>query len=140
MLEILTNEESTELLRKKTVGRLGCVLESGEPYVMPINYIFEDGVIACYSVEGLKLMAMRANGRACVQVDEIEDTFQWKSVIAFGDYEEVRDSVVQKHILDTFQTRFSSLTPAVATRHERTTGDVVVFRINVKRLTGRMER
>ena len=29
------------LLREQKLGHLGCVLESGEPYVVPANYLFK---------------------------------------------------------------------------------------------------
>lgn len=139
MLEILTNEKLIELLQRNTLGRLGCVLVSGEPYIVPINYYFDGSFIFCLSAAGLKLSALQANPKTCLQVDEVDDLFRWKSVIAFGEYEEVQDAGDRKHILDTFQRRFSLLTPAAAIGPDKRPGDVVAFRINMKRITGRME-
>jgi nitroimidazol reductase NimA-like FMN-containing flavoprotein (pyridoxamine 5'-phosphate oxidase superfamily) len=139
VLEILTNEKSVELLQRNTHGRLGCVLESGEPYVVPINYYFDGSWIFCLSAAGLKLSALQANPNTCLQVYEVDGQFRWKSVIAFGEYEEVHDAGERKQILDTFQRRFSLLTPAAAVGLDKRSGDVVAFRINMKRITGRME-
>lgn len=42
MTEELSTEESQKLLSERCVARLGCVLKGGEPYVVPVNYLFKD--------------------------------------------------------------------------------------------------
>ena len=60
MIEKLSQEESQKLLSEQFVARLGCVLEGGEPYVVPVNYLFKDGFIFIHSLLGLKIEALRA--------------------------------------------------------------------------------
>ncbi|HKP37683.1 MAG TPA: pyridoxamine 5'-phosphate oxidase family protein [Pyrinomonadaceae bacterium] len=88
-MRTLAEDKAFELLNSAKVGRLGCV-DNGEPYVVPINYFFEDGSIYSHSLPGRKIDALRAHPRACLQVDEIENDFNWRSVIAYGDFEEIR--------------------------------------------------
>ena len=88
-MRLLLEEEARSLLNFAKVGRLGCVVK-GEPYIVPINFLFEDGSIYSHSLPGKKLEALRAHPRACFQVDEIRDDFNWRSAIAYGDFEEVR--------------------------------------------------
>jgi nitroimidazol reductase NimA-like FMN-containing flavoprotein (pyridoxamine 5'-phosphate oxidase superfamily) len=41
MIRRLSEEESLSLLRGQRIARLGCVA-GGEPYVVPISYVFDD--------------------------------------------------------------------------------------------------
>ena len=59
--------------------------------MVPINYVLDGESIYVHSLPGRKLEALRANPRACLQVDEVNDPYHWRSAIAFGDYEEVTD-------------------------------------------------
>jgi len=46
-------------------------IAAGWPYVVPVNYFFDGKDIYIHSLPGKKLDALRANPRACLQVDEI---------------------------------------------------------------------
>ena len=88
MIKSLNQDQSLELLRKERIGRLGCISE-GEPYVVPVNYVFDGECAYLHSLPGQKIEAMRSEPRVCLQVDEIEDELNWKSVLAYGTYEEI---------------------------------------------------
>ena len=88
MIRNLSQDKSRELLRRGSIARLACVADN-EPYVVPVNYVFDGESVLIHSLPGRKVMAMRANPRVCLQVDEIEDELGWKSVLAFGSYEEI---------------------------------------------------
>src|SRR5215208_1285412 len=90
MIKPLSDEEARALLGECRTGRLGCVADGG-PYVVPVSYIFYDNIIYIHSYHGRKVKALRENPRACLQVDQIKDTYNWRSAIAFGHYEEVND-------------------------------------------------
>ena len=141
MIEELSQEESQKLLSQQFVARLGCVLKGGEPYVVPVNYLFKDGFIFIHSLLGLKVEALRANPKACIQVDDIESFFEWRSAIAFGEFEEIRDAVVCEEFLREMMARFQKLTPVetVVKHGENATGEMVLFRIRIKRITGMTE-
>ncbi len=72
MIKNLNDNEAREFLHDQKFGHLGCVLESGEPYVIPVNYLFKDDGIYIHVLPGQKLDAMRANGKICLQVEKIE--------------------------------------------------------------------
>ena len=140
MLSELSEETALKILGKNKLARLGCVLESGEPYIVPINYFLESDAIYCHSFEGLKISALRANPKACVEVDEIENLLEWKSVVAFGEFEEITDIAERRRIIKIFLDRFTKLTPAEAVRREAMQpGEVIQFRIDIRRVTGRAE-
>ena len=136
-----TDEKATrKLLQEQSFGHLGCVLESGEPYIVPVNYLFKDGAIYIHSLPGQKLDALRANGKVCLQVEKVENSCRWQSAIAFGEFQEVKRMNSKIEILKEFSSRFEHLTPVEAMIEEQwNLGGLVVFRLNIKRVTGMAE-
>ena len=141
MIKELSREESQKLLSEQCVARLGCVLEGGEPYIVPVNYLFKDGFIFIHSLPGLKVEALRANPKACIQVDDTKSFFEWRSAIAFGDFEEITDAAGREEFLREMKARFQKLTPVetVVKCGKNATAEMVVFRIRIKRITGMTE-
>ena len=136
MTRMLSEVEARNLIAGGRIGRLGCV-DNGEPYVVPINYVFEDGSIYSHSLPGRKIEALRAHPRACLQVDEIENDLEWRSVIAFGNFEEIRVPSDRRSILGKLLARFPLLTPVESVMaQDAGAPDSVVFRIIVDRITG----
>jgi nitroimidazol reductase NimA-like FMN-containing flavoprotein (pyridoxamine 5'-phosphate oxidase superfamily) len=138
MIEELNEEVSQKFLEKHSIGRLGCILETGEPYVVPVAYIFEEGDVYVHSLPGQKISALRKNPKVCLQINEIsEDGFEWKSVIAFGEFEEIKDKDKKTSVLFEFYEKFPQFTPVEAKFDAETSiKKVIVFRININRLTG----
>jgi uncharacterized protein len=135
-MRALSEEESREVLTFAQVGRLGCV-DNGEPYVVPINYLFEDGSIYSHSLPGRKIEVLRTYPRACLQVDDIKDNFNWRSVIAYGNFEEIRGPSDRRSVLGKLLTRFPLLTPVESVMAQDASAlDSVVFRIRIDRITG----
>lgn len=136
MTRTLSDAEARNLIGNGKIGRLGCVV-NGEPYVVPINYVCGDGTIYSHSLPGLKIEALRAHPRACFQVDEIKNDFEWRSAIAYGNFEEVRVPSDRKIILGKLLTRFPLLTPVESVMAEDAGApDSIVFRIRIDRITG----
>jgi len=136
MVNNLDPEEIQQLLMSAGVGRLGCVA-NGDPYVVPINYEFRDGAIYCHSLPGLKISALRENPRACVQVDQIESDLRWRSALAFGNYEELTDETQRREALTRLMGKYPMMTPVEwSVVHDADTQDLIVFRINIDRMTG----
>lgn len=136
MVHNLDSEEIQRLLQSARVARLGCVV-NGDPYVVPINYEFRDGAIYCHSLPGLKISALRENQRACVQVDQIESDLRWRSALAFGNYEELTDNTQRREALTRLMQKYPMMTPVEwSVVHDADTQDIIVFRINIDRMTG----
>ena len=132
----LSEVESEKLLRAAGLARLGCIVDGG-PYIVPINYYFEDGCIYGHSLPGLKISALRENPRACVQADEIESDLSWRSVLAFGDYEEITNPSERKRVLGKLLKRFPTLTPVEsAIAADAGPPPVIIFRIRIVSMTG----
>jgi uncharacterized protein len=136
MIKDLSPEKSRELLRRESLARLACVAD-GEPYVVPVNYVFDGESVLVHSLPGRKINAMRANPRVCLQVDEIEDELGWKSVLAFGNYEEITGAAERGRAMSSLLARFPKLTPV----ESYLAGDAdspapIVFRIRVDKISG----
>lgn len=136
MINPLSDEKARQLLRSCHFARLACVV-NGDPYVVPINYKFENNFIYCHSLLGTKIEALRKYPRACIQVDEIQSDFFWKSVLAFGNYEEVVDPTERDLIRRSLLKEFPMLTPVESAVAEGVnTPEIIIFRIRVDRITG----
>ena len=101
-------------------------------YVVPLIYAYEDGAVVAVTTEGRKTAMLRANPRVCVEADEydVDDRGSWRSVIAYGTYEELLARAEQ------------ALARAKAFRHrrppaEREAAGLVVLRISLDEVSGR---
>lgn len=66
----LAVERAIEILEKATVGRLGTARD-GEPYVVPLSYVYYREKIYFHSnPNGRKIANLVANPRVCFQVDD----------------------------------------------------------------------
>ena len=132
----MSEPEARQVIEAGRVGRLGCV-DDCEPYVVPFNYFFEDGFIYGHSLPGKKIRALRANPRSCVQVDEIQDDLHWRSVIAFGNFEEINDETERKVAMRKLLDHCPLLTPVESfVVLDFVPPEVIVFRIVIDRITG----
>ncbi len=136
MARRLNETDTRALITAGKVGRLGCV-DDGEPYVVPINYLFEDGVIYGHSLLGRKIRALRAHPRACLQVDEVDGDLRWRSAIAYGNFEEIGLELERQQVLHKLLQSFPWLTPVESViSKDVVSPEVIIFRIRVDRVTG----
>jgi nitroimidazol reductase NimA-like FMN-containing flavoprotein (pyridoxamine 5'-phosphate oxidase superfamily) len=133
----LGNTDALSILREGTLGRLGCIA-SGWPYVVPVNYFFDGKDIYIHTLPGKKLDALRANPRVCLQVDEIKDPYNWRSVIAYGTFEEVSNEERRENVLTKLYSRLPHMTPVESRLVDGVKG-TIVFRIKLEEVTGMAE-
>ncbi len=139
----LTLAECRVVLGHAGLGRLGCARRD-QPYVVPFSFQFDPAgdCVYSFSAVGQKIDWMRENPMVCVEVDEVIDQFNWTSVVAFGRYEEMRDSPedesARRRAHSFFQQRSAWWLPALG----KLTGGAephraVLYRIVLHRITGR---
>ncbi len=149
MFATLSNKQIVDLISKNFVGRLGCHAD-GKTYVVPISYAYDGEYIYFRTFEGMKISMMRKNPEVCFQVDKLEDTANWESVIIWGAFEELVDKKERKKGLEILMSRilpnissemvkFTSEWPFPST-NDLNKIDGIVFRIHIKEMTGRCER
>ena len=133
----LGDRDSLAILSEGTLGRLGCIAADW-PYVVPVNYFFDGRDIYIHTLPGKKLDALRVNPRVCLQVDDIKDSYNWRSVIAYGTFEEVSNEETRENILTKLYSRMPHMTPVESKLVEGAKG-TIVFRIKVEEVTGMAE-
>jgi nitroimidazol reductase NimA-like FMN-containing flavoprotein (pyridoxamine 5'-phosphate oxidase superfamily) len=132
----LSASEIDEFLRSRRIARLGCH-SGGTTYVVPLIYAYEDGAVVAVTTEGRKTAMLRDNPRVCVEVDEYDADGKgsWRSVIAYGTYEELADEAIES-ALALMRERFARTAGRAA--EPRPLGpNVVVLRINLEEISGR---
>lgn len=140
MIKELDEKTARKLLNQQKFGHLGCILEDGEPYVVPVNYLYRDEEIYIHSLPGKKLDALRENGKICLQVEKITDGCRWQSVIVSGEFQEIKKVNEKIKFMQEFSKTFERLTPVEAMIEEKwNLGAIIVFRINIKQITGMAE-
>jgi len=90
MFDKLNKEEIEATINGQLVGRLGCHAE-GKTYVVPISYAYDGTYLYCRTFEGMKIDMMRKNPKVCFQVDDTRNLSNWKSVICWGEFEELSE-------------------------------------------------
>jgi nitroimidazol reductase NimA-like FMN-containing flavoprotein (pyridoxamine 5'-phosphate oxidase superfamily) len=124
------------VLARNAVGRLAFA-RGDDIDVLPVHYVFQDGMIYGRTAAGGKLDAMgRFGTRVAFQVDEIRSTDHWRSVLVHGTFrilsrDEEREAWMRA--LGLIRRMHSE-----ALREDDQFGDrTEIFRIDVARTTGR---
>ena len=149
MLGSLSAAEIEDLLRTEVIARLGCHAE-GRIYIVPVTYAYDGDALLVQSADGLKVRMMHQNPVVCVEVDHIDNLANWRSVIAWGRFEELFGSdatAALARLRERLQPLLvSETTPAAETLREgevrmrRGNGHAAIYRIRLLEKTGRFER
>ncbi len=149
MLGELDRDQIEQLLRSGVVGRIGCH-DAGRAYVVPIAYAYDGVAVYGHSTEGQKLHMMRANPFVCFEVEEIDDLANWRSVIAWGVFEELAGED-EARALQLLVDRLMPLMPGATAHpgagetdgeghaHDTAGRTPVLYRIVLSEKTGRFE-
>jgi hypothetical protein len=132
----LSHPEIEAFLLGQRIARLGCHA-GGVTYVVPLIYAYEDGAVIAVTTEGRKTAMLRENPRVCVEVDDYDADGRgsWRSVIAYGTYEELAGDAVEP-ALALMRERFTRTAGRAA--EPRPLGpNVVVLRILLNEISGR---
>lgn len=145
MMGELSAAEINEVLHAEVVGRIGCVAE-GWPYIVPINYVYDDEAILAQGPEGLKVHAMRHHPRVCFEVEQIRSPSNWRTVVVRGRYEELLQDAGERALeiiaarLALLDTRANAQLIEQEDVHRRAGFHrPVFFRIRILERTGRYE-
>lgn len=127
----LDPERIEALLSTSIVGRIACNAAGERPYLVPLAYAYDGESVYAVSGPGRKIELMRADPRISFEVDRVETSDTWQSVVAEGDYEEVSDP-------DEIQMAVALLegatgVPVVMGDHS------IVFRLRLTSKSGRYE-
>jgi nitroimidazol reductase NimA-like FMN-containing flavoprotein (pyridoxamine 5'-phosphate oxidase superfamily) len=137
----MSQQECRELLKRVSIGRLGCSLDD-QPYVVPVGFSYEPDYIYMFSTLGKKIKWMRQNPKVCLQADEIGNRSNWLSVIVTGTYLELREpqyTAQLEHALEQLEQYSEWWRNPLAQRREQTRDlsiETVFFRIDIGAMSG----
>ena len=114
-IEDLSEGEINEILGRVGYGHLGCCRDD-RPYVVPVHYAYDDGIIYIYTTEGKKFEIIRTNPNVCLQVEEISDQKHWTSVVVDGIAEQIKRGPQHDRAIKKIVSVNPTLTPAVSIR------------------------
>lgn len=142
MLGDLSKREIIDFIAQQSIGRLG-IHADGETYVVPINYLTRDNVIYAHSGPGKKIDMMRKNPDVCFQIDDIKDTFRWKSVVVWGKFEEL-EGIERQQVMQGLIQKIMAVTDENAKEPShgidpKHYDSLIVYRITMEKATGKFE-
>jgi uncharacterized protein len=148
MMGFLTEEDIKNVLTSNVLGRIGCT-DGNITYVVPITYFYNGKDIILHSKVGMKIEMMRSNPLVCFEVDELHSFSNWRSVIAWGKYEEVQEPEEKESLMKSFVERMLYMKMSVTALppeqfpmriHPRDEPlSFVVYKIIIEKMTGRYE-
>lgn len=149
MLGELNEMEIKNVLSSQVLGRLACT-DGKQPYIVPLTYTYDGEYIYGQINEGMKLELLRKNPNVCFEVDMMTDMRNWRSVLVFGEFEELKskkDSEKARDIL--FNRVFALMTSSTVHSYgheekgkidDSNRVKLIMYRIRINKLTGRFEK
>lgn len=151
MRGILDSNQIDNLLNDNIIGRLGCT-DGGKVYIAPVAYVFNGDYILIESRDGIRMSMMQKNPNVCLEVDEMESLDCWRSVMLWGEYEEITDESEGYYAIRFFTSRMKHLRlsetallgkakPDALCHHRYVpwTEHPIIYRIRIKERIGRYE-
>jgi nitroimidazol reductase NimA-like FMN-containing flavoprotein (pyridoxamine 5'-phosphate oxidase superfamily) len=148
MLGDLNSKQIEHVLYSLIIGRIGCHADN-KSYVVPVTYAYDGTYIYGHTKEGLKIDMMRKNPMVCFEVDVMENMSNWRSVIAWGKFEELKTpeerEAGMRILMDTvmpLMTGETTISHSMTDSHPKTIEAMrgVVYRIKLTEKTGRYEK
>lgn len=138
-VEDMSLAEMHELLERQSFGHLGCARD-GRPYVVPMNYAFDGKNLYFFTTEGMKTHFIESNPEVCLQVEEVEDSSHWRSVMVIGRAERLTNTEDVQQAMQHIRDRNPSLTPAISATNVDAWGravDIALYRVTPEITDGR---
>ncbi|MBF1051546.1 MAG: pyridoxamine 5'-phosphate oxidase family protein [Peptostreptococcaceae bacterium] len=111
--QLLQEDESIEILKKCDYGQLSLIGDDDYPYIVPLNYVYDDGKIYFHSGKiGHKIDAINKNEKCSFCVVEKDDivreeyTTYFRSVIAFGKIKIINDDIKKAELIKKLAMKY----------------------------------
>lgn len=132
------------VIREARVCRLALAGADG-PYVVPLCFGYDGASFYVHCApEGRKLDLIRADPRACVEIDVVDgmreaaDACSWgiryRSVIAFGTASVVEDAAEKRKALERLMAQYS---PGACSFPDKSVENVTIIRVEVDSISGK---
>jgi uncharacterized protein len=145
----LTNsKEIEEIIKKCQVCHVAMVDQEGKPYIVPMNFGFEEGIIYLHSSRiGKKIDILKNNPEVCVEFStdyllryQNEDvacswSMKYRSVLAYGKVTFIEDDLQKTDHLHLIMKNY---TPKEFKYNPPSVKEVCCWKVNVERFEGRV--
>lgn len=134
----LSTTEAHSILARNHVGRLAYVVR-GHIDIEPVHYVASQSWIYVRSAQGTKLKAFEHRPFAAFEVDEVDDTFDWRSVVAHGTIYVMSEprSHSEHADLDRALRTMRTFIPETMTRDDPTPLRQTIYGMHIDDLSGR---
>ena len=81
----LSRDEIEAIISRNNVGRIAFAFHDRVD-IQPIHYVYERGWLYGRTSKGEKIATLQHNQWVAFEIDEIKDTFDWRSVVMHGSF------------------------------------------------------
>ncbi|MDB5250702.1 MAG: pyridoxamine 5-phosphate oxidase-related FMN-binding protein [Segetibacter sp.] len=147
MLGQLDYAEIEEVLKGQFLGRIGCH-DDDLTYIVPVSYVYDGRFVYGCTKNGMKVEIMRKNPKICFEVESLQDMANWRTVIAWGIFEEITNIAERRDALQKLNRRRLPLVSSETTHlspnwpfepSDLNTIPGIVYRLALNNKTGRFE-
>jgi uncharacterized protein len=138
-VEDMSPADMHALLQRENFGHLGCARD-GRPYVVPMHFAYDGKELYFFTTQGMKTQYIDANPQVCLQVEEVNDTTHWRSVMVVGRATEITGTEEMQRAMKLITERNPALTPAISATQLDSIGravDIALYRISPELIDGR---
>jgi len=146
--EIVDEKTMISIIEKAIVCRVAMCWQ-GEPYVIPMNFGYQDNYIYLHSArQGRKLDILRNNDKVCIEFDvDVElvqsqeackTSMKYKSLLIFGKAVILKDIAEKKKGLDIIMHHYYyHNSPSVFHYPEDALEKVIIIKVKIEKMTGK---
>lgn len=142
--QLLSYEETIDILNRNTSGTLACSGDDDYPYAVPLSYAYCDGKIYFHcAMEGHKLDAIKNNNKVSLCVIDTDDvlpekfTTCYKSVIIFGKARVIEDIHEKRRTLEILAKKYTSDIMRITREIDSAIDRTCMVEINIEHMTGK---
>ncbi len=109
----MSSEEVQELLDRIGYGHLGCINNAGKPQVIPMQYYLKERTMYIFTDRQKKSHDLDRHADICLQVEEVQDTENWSSVVVDGRVERLTQRSQVEEIANFIKHQNPTLSPVL---------------------------
>lgn len=140
----LTEKQCIDILKKAKTATLALHGDDGQPYSVPVNYVYLDGKIYFHGAKsGHKIDAIKNNSKVSISIIDQEDVIEeelttyFRSIILFGKAKILQDDDEIYQAVNALGLKYCNDEVAVEKEIQREWKDLCCVEITIEHLTGK---